>query len=114
MKYLQKEEYLKLPWIKQINMLTFLYMSKAEIPFYVNKKMNNSFFKLRKFFQGCEEYKSIYVFLLMTERNDFNNLTEMFKECNMYYERRKYSKPIGEETVAESYKPISLEDVLKL
>ena len=113
MKYLQKEEYLKLPWIKQINMLTFLYMSKAEIPFYVNKKMNNSFFKLRKFFQGCEEYKSIYVFLLSDDKI-FNNLTEMFKECNVFYEGRKYCKPIGEEAVAESYKPISLEDVLKL
>ena len=113
MKFLQREEYLKLPWIKQINMLTFLYMSKAEIPFYVNKKMNNSFFKLRKFFQTKQEYKSIYVFLMSTD-NEFQNLTEMFKECNIFYERRKYLKSTDEEVSIESYKPISLEDVLNL
>ena len=109
MNYKSYEEYIKLPWVKQMNMLTSIYMFKSNIPMFVNKKMNSSYFKLRSFFMRQDNYKSIYVFLYNTDK-EFTNLTEMFKECNMYYEKKKFSN----ESVVEAYKPISLDDIMNL
>lgn len=92
---LEPLEWRKLPWYKRMHMATLLFFQKcSDEELYVNKKLNASYFKVRKFFEKKEhkEMNLIYDFLWSMREKKVMQMYEVWEAMIRYNQAQRFIK----------------------